>query len=90
MKLTRLVGEIPHQLLRQNARVARHIEDVFLRVQRGELAAKLGQGINDLGRGTAHAGVKQGKQPSGAAADDGQVAKGMGRHREKLTKMRRE
>ena len=84
MELSGLLREIPDEIFRQHARVACHVEDVLLRVQRRELTAKLRERIDDLGRRAAHAGVKQGEQARGAAADDGEVANGMGRHAPKI------
>jgi hypothetical protein len=68
-----LLHQAPHEILRQHLRVAGDVEDVLLRVERRELAAELRQGVDDLRRRAAHAGVERGEQPGGAAADDGEV-----------------
>ena len=82
MELPGLLREIPDQVLREHPRVARHVEDVFLRVERRELAAEFRERIDDLGRRAAHAGIEQGEQTRGAAANDREVAHRVGRHAE--------
>jgi hypothetical protein len=51
----RLLGEVLHEVLRQHLREAGDVEDVLLRVERGELPAELRERVDDLRRGAAHA-----------------------------------
>ena len=73
MELRRLFDERIHHVLGQNLGEAANVEDVLLGVERGELAAELGQGVNDAGRCPTHSRVKSGEQSGGTAADDSDV-----------------
>ena len=80
MKLSSLFGEDIYQILRQDLRVPRDVEDVFLRVQRSELTTKLRQGVDDSGRGAPHARIKRGKETGGSPANDRDVCDLVRRH----------
>ena len=55
-------------------REAGDVEDLLLGVHRGDLAAELGQRVDDRDPEPAEAGVVGGVQPGGAGADDEQIA----------------
>src|SRR2546429_370927 len=62
-----------HQVFGENLREAGNVEDVFLGVERGQLAADLIQVIDQpVGRAT-HAGIKRREQTRRAGADDGDI-----------------
>src|SRR5436190_3551922 len=69
-----LFDQRAHEILRQNLREAGDVKNEFLRIQRGELSACFLQRIHHLRRYLAHAGIKQGEQPRGAAANDRDIA----------------
>ena len=73
VELLRLLLERLDQIFGQNLRESAHVEDVFLGVERRELAAELGKGIDDLGGRATHSGIKRGEQPRRTAADDRDV-----------------
>src|SRR5687768_17075290 len=73
LELRGLVAQRLHQVLREHLRIARDVEDVFLGVERGQLAAQLGERVDDLRRRTPHSGVEEREEPRGPAADDGDV-----------------
>ena len=50
VELRRLLGERFHEILREHLRKAGDVEDVFLGIERGELAAELRQRVDDLRR----------------------------------------
>jgi hypothetical protein len=72
-ELSGLVGQLPGEVLGQYAGVPSDIEDVFLGVQGGELAAKLRQRVHNLGADPPHSGIEQREQPGGPRADDRDV-----------------
>jgi hypothetical protein len=80
LELSRLLQERVHEVLREDLREARHVEDVLLGVQSGELAASLGKCVDDLRGGPAHASVEEGEEPDRSGADDRQVPDLMGLH----------
>ena len=65
MELPRLLGELPHEVLREHLREAGDVEDVLLGIQRRELSAELRQRVDDLRRRAAHAGVEEANSPAG-------------------------
>ena len=66
--------ELPrHEILREHPRKPGDVKDVLLRVQGGQLAAGLGQRVDDLRRHAAHAGVEKGEEARGAGADNRDV-----------------
>ena len=65
--------ELGDQVLGQHARKAPHIVDILLGIERGELAAQLGQRVNDLGAHLAQPGVERPKEARGAAANNSEV-----------------
>jgi hypothetical protein len=58
VELVYLLPERLDQVLGQNLRESTDIEDVFLGVERRELAAELGKGVYDLGGRATHSGIK--------------------------------
>ena len=73
--LERLLAQLLDEVLGQHSRVAGHVEDPLLRIQRGELAAELGQRVDDARAGLAHAGPEgRATGPTGPGADDRDVA----------------
>src|SRR5438105_3076133 len=73
LELRGLLRERLDQVLRENLRVARYIEDVLLGVQRRQLAAELRESVHDLGGRPAHSGIKKSEEPCGSSADDRDV-----------------
>jgi hypothetical protein len=73
VELRRLVSQRPHEILGEHLRIARDVEDVFLRIERGELPAELRQRVHDLRRRAAHSRVEEREEPRRPAADDGDV-----------------
>src|SRR5690242_8250537 len=51
-----------------------HVEDPLLGIERRELAAELGQRVDDAGGRLAHAGPERRREPDRPGADDGDVA----------------
>ena len=74
VELRRLRAEFLYQVLGQNPGEARNVEDELLRIERGELATQFRQGVDELRRRAAHAGVEEAEDPGGAAADDRDLA----------------
>jgi hypothetical protein len=72
-ELETLRDHVPHQVLREHLREAGDVEDVFLRIQREELAAEGGEGVDDAGGRAAHAGIERREQAGRPAADDRDV-----------------
>ena len=72
--LQRLLAQQLHQVLGQHPGMAGHVEDPLLRVQRGELAAQVGQRVDDPRAGLAHPRPEGGRQAHRPGADDRQVA----------------
>ena len=62
-----------HEILRQHLRVARHVEDELLGIQRSELTTQLGKRVDDLGRRASHAGVEEREEARWPSADDRDV-----------------
>ena len=62
------------EVLGQDLGVAGDVEDPLLRIERRELAAELGQRVDDARAGLAHAGPEGGRQAHRAGADDRDVA----------------
>jgi hypothetical protein len=69
-KLQSLLSHVADQVLGQHLGKAGNVENVFLGVQRHELATQCRKRIDDAGRGAAHAGIEGGKQAGRASADD--------------------
>src|SRR5262249_9740525 len=57
----------------EDFRKARDVKDIFFRVERRQLPAKLRQRIDDLGRRATHPRIEKGEDPGGTTADDGDV-----------------
>jgi hypothetical protein len=72
-ELETLGHHVPHQVLGEHLGEAGDVEDVLLRIEREELAAESGKGIDDAGGSAAHAGIKRREQAGGPAADDRDV-----------------
>src|ERR1044072_7503716 len=68
-----LLRESFHQVLREDLRKARDVEDVFLGIQRGELAADLVEVVDQAMRGAAHPRIERGEQTGRAGADDDDI-----------------
>ena len=68
-----LIGERSDQIFGQDLGKSGHVVDVFLGIQRGQLAAELGQRVDDLGLHLPHARVEGPEQARGSAADDRQI-----------------
>jgi hypothetical protein len=73
VELTGLIGEIPNQVFRENLPKAGDIEDVFLRIERSELATQLRQSVDDLRGCAAHARIKGGEKTCRPASENGDV-----------------
>ena len=73
-ELPLLFDELLHEVLGEDLRKAGDVEDVLLGIERGQLAAGLGQRIDDLRRDAPHAGVEQAEESRGPGADDRDVA----------------
>ncbi len=71
--LDRLDPEALDQVLGQDLRVAGDVEDPLLRIQGGQLAAQLGQRIDDPGVGLPHPGPEGGAETDRSGPDDGDV-----------------
>src|SRR5688500_3348759 len=65
-----LLRQSLHEIFRQDLRKAGHVEDVFLGIERGELAADLIEIVDQAVRGAAHSRVKRREQSRRAGADD--------------------
>jgi len=74
VELRRLVGEVADEVLGQHPGEVGHVADVLLGVEGRELSPQLGEGVDHLRGGPAHAGVEEGEEAGGAAPQDGQVA----------------
>src|SRR5688572_9363503 len=68
-----LLRQSLHEIFRQDRRKAGHVEDVFLGIERGELAADLIEIVDQAVRGAAHSRVKRREQSRRAGADDGDI-----------------
>ncbi len=79
-ELERLRGHVPHQVLGQHLGKARDVEDVLLRVERHELAAKRRQGVDDAGRGAAHPRIERREEAGRSSADNRDVLELVLRH----------
>ena len=73
VELRRLVSQRLHEVLGEDLRIPRDVEDVFLRIERGELPAELRKRVHDLRRRAAHSRVEEREEPGRPAADDGDV-----------------
>src|SRR5438046_763526 len=73
LPLQRLLGKAPHQVLGEDLGDARDVEDVLLGVERGQLAARLIERVDQAERGPAHPGIEARKEAGGAGADDGDI-----------------
>ena len=69
-----LLAQLRDEVLGQHLRVAGDVEDPLLRIQRRQLAADLGQRVDDARGRLAHARPEGGAQAHGARADDRDVA----------------
>lgn len=69
LKPTCLLDEGSHEIFGQHLRNAGDIEDVLLRIQGGQLSARLRKRVDDLRRHTAHPGIKEGEKAGGASTD---------------------
>src|SRR2546423_14899807 len=72
-ELRRLLDERVDEILARDFRETADVEDVFLRIKRGQLPAELRQGVDDLRRTSAHSRIKSGEQPGRTAAGDGDI-----------------
>ncbi len=72
-ELRGLVGQALHQVFRQDFGEARHVEDVFLRIQGRELAADVVQIVDQPAGGPAHPGVERAEKSGRSRADDGDI-----------------
>ena len=70
----RLLAQLVDEVLGEDPPVAGHVEDPLLRIQRRELAAELGQRVDDARGRLAHAGPERGGEAHRAGADDRDVA----------------
>ena len=68
-----LLDQALDQLTALDRREAGHVEDLLLGVHRGDLAAELGQRVDDGDPHAAEAGVVGGEQTGGTGADDEEV-----------------
>jgi hypothetical protein len=75
-ELHRLLDLAVHKLTGQDLGKAGKVIDVLVGVEGGQLAAELGQAIDDLGPGIPQPCVKGGKEPGWPAPDDGDVVRG--------------
>src|ERR1041385_6957321 len=73
IELPRLLDHRAHQIFRQHFGKTGDVEDVFLGIQRGELAAGFRERVDDLRRRSTHARIEQPEDARGAAPDDGYV-----------------
>src|SRR5215210_383291 len=73
-KLEALLDTEVDECLALDLRVPGDVEDVLLRIHRGDLASELLQALHDANRSIAVTGVVRRSEPDGAAADDGDVA----------------
>ena len=69
----RLLDERVDEIAALDRGEARDVEDLLLRIHRGDLAAQLRERVDDGDAETAEAGVVGGEQPGRARADDRQV-----------------
>ena len=74
LELRRLLGERAHQVLGEDLGKAGDVEDVFLGVERGELAAELRQRVDEARRRAAHSSVEEAEDPGRPPADDRDVS----------------
>jgi hypothetical protein len=72
--LDRLLAQLVDEVLRDDPRVAGHVVDPLLGVERGELTAEVRQRVDDLRAGLAHARPEGGDQAHRPGADDRDVA----------------
>ena len=72
--LERLAAQHLDEVLREDLRMAGHVEDPLLRIQRRQLAADLRQRVDDPRGRLAHPGPERRRQPDRAGADDRDVA----------------
>ena len=69
----RLLGQPGDEVAAAHRGQASHVVDELLRVEGGDLAAQMGETVDDDDAEVAHSGVIGGEQPRGARADDEQV-----------------
>src|ERR1700694_123798 len=67
--LHRLLDAGIDQILSDDSRETRHVIDVLFRIQRVQLAAKLGQGVDHFCASSTHARIEEREQAGGTAAD---------------------
>jgi hypothetical protein len=72
-ELSRLRGELLHEILCENLRKPGDVEDPLLRIERRQLSAKLRQCIHDARCHLAHPRVELREQTRGSAANDRDV-----------------
>jgi len=72
--LERLAAQRLDEVLREDLRMARHVEDPLLGIERRELAADLWQRVDDPRGRLAHAGPERCRQADRPGADDRDVA----------------
>src|SRR6185437_4504255 len=72
-ELRRLLVQALDQVLGEDFREARDVEDVFLRIDGGQLTTHLVQVVDDPAGGTAHPRVERTEEAGGAGADDRDV-----------------
>ena len=73
LPLAELLGHALDQVLGQHLGESGDVEDVFLGIQRGELAAELIERIDDPERRAAHARVETREHAGRAGSDDGDI-----------------
>src|SRR5258708_29721670 len=68
-----MLGEPLHEILCQDLGKSRDVEDVFLGIERGQLAAHLIEVVDQAVRSAAHAGIEGGEQAGRACSDDDDI-----------------
>jgi len=95
--LERLVPKHLDEILGEQLRVSGHVEDPFLRIQRRQLPAELGERVDDPRVGLAHPCPEGGAQPDRTGTDHSDVADpievlgergGVGAHRPQILSQR--
>src|SRR5205823_11281532 len=73
LEATRLFHQRSDQILGEHLRYAGDVEDVLLGIKRRELAAGVGECVDDLRRYSAHARIKKSKESRRPSAEDRNV-----------------
>jgi len=73
IELACLLRQLADEILCEDLRESRHIEDVLLGIKSSQLSAKLRKRIENLRSRPAHSRIKGGEKTSRPASDDGNV-----------------